>query len=49
MLNDLGPVCDLADSSHGRTVGAAAKVTICLYAVTDHFDAAVLAHRSKGV
>jgi hypothetical protein len=45
----LGPVRDLAHTSHARAVGAAVKVTICLYAVADHFDAAVLADGSKGM
>jgi hypothetical protein len=45
----LGPVGDPFGSGHARAVGAAIEVTVCLDAVPNHLDAAILTRGREGV
>src|SRR5215212_2077888 len=44
-----GAVRDAFHTCHARAVGGAVEVTVCLHAVPDHLDAAVLAGWREGV
>src|SRR5215217_2199089 len=48
-LTGSGPVGDAFRAGHARAVGAAVEVTVCLDAMADHLDAAVLASGSQSV
>jgi hypothetical protein len=44
-----GAIRDAFHTCHTRAVGGAVEVTVCLHAVPDHLDAAVLAGWCEGV